>query len=60
VSSRDIVDGCPGTSEATIELLRGDAGMSRVRDADAAVAAGDLTSITDATPTGPDRVARQP
>ena len=33
--------------EATIELLRDEAGMGRVRDAEAAVAAGDLTTAED-------------
>ena len=33
--------------EATIELLRDDAGMERIRAADAAVAAGDVTIASD-------------
>ncbi len=33
--------------EATIELLRDDAGMERIRAADAAVATGDVTTAAD-------------
>lgn len=33
--------------EATIELLRDDAAMERIRDADDAVAAGDVTTAAD-------------
>ena len=33
--------------EATIELLRDDAAMERIRAADAAVATGDVTTATD-------------
>lgn len=45
--------------EATIELLRDDAGMSRVRDADAAVAAGDLTTGEDMAALMSERRARE-
>ncbi|HEY5184108.1 MAG TPA: type II toxin-antitoxin system Phd/YefM family antitoxin [Actinomycetes bacterium] len=45
--------------EATIELLRDEAGMGRVRDADAAVAAGDLTTAEDLATLMADRRARE-
>ena len=45
--------------EATIELLRDEAGMGRVRDAEAAVAAGDLTTAQDMGQLMAERRARE-
>lgn len=45
--------------EATIELLRDDAAMERIRAADAAVAVGDVTTVVDTSPLMDERRLRE-
>ena len=45
--------------EATIELLRDEAAMERIRAADASVAAGDVTTATDMSEVMDDRRVRE-